>query len=338
MIKRKSFILLSLAPVLFFACLSAPDSTGQNNSGASAAEAQAAAQAALDRMDGKSPSAQQTPAQNNPAPQQSVPQTAAQGTVVNTSRSKPAWVDSVDSVYDRSQYAAAVGYGGSRDLAEKNALGNLTALFGQSIQADLTITNTYQEAVRDGVTAGWTDNTDIQNTIKTSASMDTLVGAEIKEVWQDTRANIFYAVAVMEKARAVQVYRDMILANQNVINNLVDMNQQEKNSLEGFSRYQFAAAIADINVTYGNVLSILGAPMELPRGDTYRIEAQNIIKAIPIGIKVTNDKSGRIQGAFAKAISDIGFRSGGAASRYTLDVNIVVSPVDLPNKSNLART
>jgi hypothetical protein len=127
----------------------------------------------------------------------------------------------------------------------------------------------------------------------------------------------------------------MINANKNMINNLCTMNQTEKNSLEGFSRYQFAATVADINVTYGNLLQVIGAPLPegLIKGDNYRLEARNITKAIPVGITVKNDKAGRIQGAFAKSLSDLGFGSGGNNSRYKLDVNVVTSPVEYPGNS-----
>jgi hypothetical protein len=255
---------------------------------------------------------------------------------MNTSRTKPAWVDSVDSVYGRSQYVAAAGYASNRAMAEKNSLANLTGFFGQSIYADQTITNTYREAVKNGVTSGWTDNINMENTIRTTTSLETLAAADIKEVWHDARNNTFYAVAVMEKAKAAQVYTDMINANQNMIKNLITMSQTEKNSMEGYSRYQFSAAVADMNITYGNVLNLINAPVPagLVKGDEYRLEAQNITKAIPVGITVKNDKSGRIQGAFAKALSDAGFRSGGNNSRYVLDVTISVSPVDFPNNNN----
>jgi hypothetical protein len=260
----------------------------------------------------------------------------AQTAAANAGRNKPAWVDSVDSVYNKAQYAAAVGHASDRAMAEQNALAALTAFFGQSIQVDQTITNTYQEAIRNGVTAGWTDSLDVQNTVRTSASIDTLIGAEIKEVWLDSRNNTYYAAAVMEKAKAVQTYTEMVLANQNIINNLVAMNQTEKNSLEGFSRYQFAATIADVNASYRNLLRLLDAPVPAgpANGNEYRLEAQNIVKTIPVAITVTNDRAGRVQGAFAKSLSELGFRSGGGNSRYALRVEITVSPVDLPNNPN----
>jgi len=325
-------LLLCLSFLALGACKSSP-------SGASAAQAQAAANSALGRLDEQvggrpadAPSAPVAPQQ--PSGGQGV-SSSKQQPAVNNSRSKPAWVDNTDSVYNSSSYVAAVGNASSRDMAERNALANLTAIFGQSIKADQTIVNTYQEAVKKGVTSSWTDNIAMQNTINITASMDTLIGAEVKEVWFDSKST-YYAVAVMEKAKTTQIYNEMIKANQNVIANLINMKDTEKNSFEGFSRYHLAAAMADINVTYGNVLRVIGSPVPagLIKGDNYRLEAQNINKAIPIGIIVNNDKSGRIQGAFAKALSDIGFRSGGNNSRYILDVNITVSPVDLPTNNN----
>jgi hypothetical protein len=333
MLKFKFFILLLC---LFILALGA---CGSSPSGASASDARAAADNALGRLDGQvgrpndMPSA---PSAQKPSSGQSASSSSQQQTVVTSGTKKPAWVDSVDSVYKRAQYAAAVGYASSREMAEKNAFANLISFFGQSIQADQTIKNTYSEAVKNGVTTGWTDNTNMENTIRTSASLETLAGADIREVWQDTKNNVFYAAAVMEKSKAAGIYTDMINANQNMIKNLIAMTPADKNSLEGFSRYQFAAAVADINITYGNVLKLIDAPVPagLVKGDEYRLEAQNIAKAIPVGITVKNDKAGRIQGAFAKALSDIGFRSGGNNSRYILNVNITVSPVDLPANTN----
>jgi hypothetical protein len=279
---------------------------------------------------GQATAAPQQPAATNPPAQQ---------VTVSTSRARPAWVDSVDAVYSRARYVAAVGAASDRTLAERYALANLVAFFGQSIQADRTTIDTYQEAVRSGVVTGWASDISMQNTIRTTAAMDTLVGADVREVWHDTRNNMFFAVAVMEKAMAARIYTDMILANQNMIANLISMTPTERNSLDGFSRYQFAATVADINVSYGNLLRLIDAvpPDGLIAGEFYRSEARRITETIPIGIRVTNDRAGRIQGAFARAFSDIGFRSGGAGSRYMLEVDVVATPTDHPNQNRFVR-
>ena len=244
-----------------------------------------------------------------------------------SSPKKPAWVNSIDSVYSNDQYVAAVGTGNDRQMAEKSAFGNLIARFGQSIQVDEKISLSYQEAVKSGVTTGWTQDTNVQNTIATSASMDTLVGAEIKETWFESSTNTHYAAAVMEKDTAARLYTGMINANLTMINNLTSMSQAEKDTLEGFSRYQFAAMIADINTSYGNLLKVIGTapPAGMKPGDDYRLEAVNITKAIPIAVTVKGDRAGRIQGAISRALADLGFRSGVSNSRYTVDAELSIT-------------
>jgi hypothetical protein len=247
----------------------------------------------------------------------------------------PAWVTSVDSVYSRSQYAAATGYASSRAKAEENALAALVSFFGQSVQVETNAASSYRQAVVNGVTDGWIDTAQMSSVVKTRAFQDNLLGAEIKEVWFDSK-DTYYAVAVMEKERSAGLYNEMILANLNIIKNLTAMTPNEKNTLDGVIRYQFAAVVADINISYRNMVRLLDfpAPDGIKSGDEYRLEARNIAKSIPIGIRVTYDRQGRIFGAFAKCFADLGFDTNTGNSRYVLNANVAVSPVDYPNNQN----
>ena len=169
--------------------------------------------------------------------------------------------------------------------------------------------------------------------ITSTAGMDLLVGAEIADTYRDFRGN-YHAVAVLNRARTLQLYSEMVRANQEAINNLVNISGSARYSLEGFARFQLAATIADVTASYAHVLSFLGAPVRgLKTGDELRLEAQNINRAIPVGITVRNDRAGRIQGAFAKAFSDLGFMSGGHQSRYVLNVEVHLSPADFPGSN-----
>ena len=227
-----------------------------------------------------------------------------------------------------------MGSGDSRESAEKSAFTNLVGIFGMNIQVDQKVSESYEEAVKSGAAAVWLQNTVANTNIITSTTLDSLVGAETGEVWPDGRG-FYYAVAVLNKAKAAQIYTDKIKANQAMIDNLVAMSEAEKNTMDGYARYKFAAVIADISVSYGNLLSVIGKPLNMKKGDDYRLEARNIATSIPISLSVKNDRSGRIEGAFAKALSELGFRSSGGNSRYALDVNIVTSPVDLPGSQNV---
>nr|AGS54350.1 hypothetical protein [uncultured bacterium contig00272] len=267
---------------------------------------------------------------------------ACANTSASSSKTAPEWVNSAEAVYPRAQYVAATGSAGDRNSAEKNAFTNLVSYFGITIQVDETLVSSYYEAVANGVVEGWTDVTEMKSTIRTAAEFENLLGAEIKEVWHDSKGN-HYAVAVMEKGKSARLYNNTIQANLNIIRNLTNMTASEKNTLNGVVRYRFAATIADVNVYYANVVSLLDAvpPDGIIAGSRYRLEAQNIIKTIPVGIRISWDRQGRIFGAFAKCLSDLGFDGGsgvlgGATTspRYVLNVDASLQPVQLPGNSD----
>jgi hypothetical protein len=229
---------------------------------------------------------------------------------------------------------AAVGFGNSRESAEKSALGRLVAFFGQSIQVDESVSSIFQQMMKDGVIDEYSEKTGIDSAIATSAGMDVLAGAEIGGVWHNDK-NEYYAVAVLNRANTIRLYSDMIRANQVVIENLVNITDEERHTLEVFRRYYIAAVIADVTTSYGNLLSVIGSPVQgLKSGDDYRLEALNITKAIPVGISVQNDRAGRIAGAFAMVFSEAGFMSGGNDPRYVLDAAVTLEPVEIAGNQN----
>ena len=248
---------------------------------------------------------------------------------------RPEWVRDPYTRFDRQTHLAAVGSGSSRQQAERDALGRLVAIFGQSIQVDERVTESYQQAMNSGTVAAWAGGTTFDSSIVTSTGMDTLIGAEIGDFWEDGRGNSF-ALAVLDRAKAIQIYSQMLNANQEIIDNLVNVPASQRNTFDGFARYQFAAVVADMNTSYAAVLQVLGAPAQGNRsGDEFRRSAQEIAAAIPIGINVSNDRNSRIRGAFAGVFSGLGFRTGAANQRYMLNVDLVVQQTDTPNAQGL---
>jgi hypothetical protein len=339
-----------MALALLAACAGSPSS--KQNPGAEQ-DAAAAAEAALAAMDGGG-SLQQAAASGRSgsqaaasgaasgttaaAPQTPAPALTSPGSNAG-SRTEPAWVTSPDLVYTKSEYVAAVGHGGDRTTAEKNALAAITSLFGQRIQSEQVAATHFSQAVLNGTVSSWSEDTTLTNAIRTYAELDTLVGAEIGDYWYDNKTT-HYAVAVMDKAKTAVLYADLIKSNLKIISLLTTMTDAEKYTLDGYSRYQFAGTVADVNRTFANVLTIVGSantgvnPEELKKGDDYRLEAANITKNIPITIQVKGDRSNRVQGAFASAINKQGFKSGGTNSRYVLDAVISFDPVELANQNN----
>ena len=246
-------------------------------------------------------------------------------------RDEPAWVSDPYAVYSRAAYLAAVGYGSSRDTAEKAALSNLSAIFGQSIKSETMTSYTYSQAAAGSSTLE--EKSGIAQAVKTSVAMDTLIGAEIKEVWKNPEDGTWYAAAAMDRAKTSLIYFELIEQNQALIAALINMSTEEKQSgetqnMEGFINYCRAARLADANMVFATIRNVISpgslAGEQLKTGNDYRLEAARIARNIPVTVTVDNDRQTRIRDAFSGALAGAGFVISGGGSRYVLQANLAL--------------
>ena len=238
---------------------------------------------------------------------------------------QPVWVSTPHAIFSENDYLVGVGIGNSRHAAERDALRLLVTRFGLSLEAVEMATTLLRDVVVDGA-ASWTLEADYYSNIMTFVRMDNLMGARIHEYWMHGEGT-HYALAVLNRESAIKLYSGIIRANQNIIDNLTSMHETEINTFDGFSRFQLAAVFADTNFAYGAILRVLDPSQSgIINGDYFRRRAQEIIREIPIGINVRNDRGGRIQGAFAGIFAGFGFRTAGTNPRFVLDVNVSTWP------------
>jgi len=255
-------------------------------------------------------------------------------TVVKTTRGgrEPNWVKDPYAAYSRDRYLAARGFAATQGEAEKKALAALVSIFGVSVQSNWEGVNTYQEAASNNVIT-FSENTSINEVIITAASMDTLIGAEIGNIWDNARGTV-YALAYIERRKAIDVYSEMIRINQLNIENLIALNDSEKNTFDGYARYKLAALIAGLNSQYAAVIVQSGGStglLNMTSAGALNIEAENIIKNITVAVNVKGDKNNRIKDAFSKILSAEGIRTQGNNPVYTLEINVNLDELVLTN-------
>jgi hypothetical protein len=251
---------------------------------------------------------------------------------------EPSWVYDTGSVYPGDLYVAAVGYGPDRSSAEKNALGALISIFSQSVQGEIRTSQSYSEALS-GSIIDIQEKSEIFNAVKTSFAMDALIGAEIKDGWFDGKET-YYALAVMDKLQCGLLYSDLIESNRRIIQNLINVPEKERYTLDTFVRYNLAGTIADANTAFVNVLSVINPipasllRRELRPGNDYRLEGKDICRNITMAVRVDNDPGGYIDAAFSAALTGAGFRLDAGNPRYILKVTAAITDVDLPQNQN----
>jgi hypothetical protein len=242
-----------------------------------------------------------------------------------------------ERAYPKARYLSATGYGSSRRQAEQNALGNLAAVFGQSVQSSLETIENYRSQVAKGALAVET-SVRAEQAVRTTAAMESLIGAEIGEVWEDGASS--YAVAVMDKPVCREIYAGLFGANERLIASALERSAHFRGSIEEAAEYYYAARLADVNAAFAAVLTVLGEPgyrAAARGGDEYRARAKKAAREIPVSVTVTGDKDGKLRTAFAKALAREGFATGSGASRYALEVETAFEPVLLGNENKWTR-
>jgi len=215
---------------------------------------------------------------------------------------RPQWIDNPYSIYGKEEFITAVGQGENIDWAMYNAMSSLVGFFGRRIiQID-------------------DDNYIFEN------AYDHIIGAEITAIWDDAKGTV-YALATVNKDTLIDDYTTFAIKDSIIIDDLITMSDEEKNSFNGYARLMEASCVAEDINNYLNILKQAGQTWHtLENVDKYRNEARAILNNIPIQIICENDRYGRIQGAFTKVFSDRGFRTVRNNARYVLSVHFNALP------------
>jgi hypothetical protein len=242
--------------------------------------------------------------------------------LVNAQATKPVWVDKPGALFPDAFFVSAVGSGQDRRQAETGAIGSLASYFRQSVINSIMIRDSERQENGQSVSSV----TEASQTIEAVSLMDSLIGVEIKDVWNDGRQKIWYALAVMDKAKCAPRYSEEIDKTVTEINNLIDVS--EGVSFETISKCRQAQGLVDKADVLALVHSMLGGRSRQAEISALSIKVATTMdqaKAIPVDVRVTGDRDGRIRSAFAGIFTGAGFRTGNRNSRYTLEVTMVLS-------------
>ncbi|MDR0584135.1 MAG: LPP20 family lipoprotein [Treponema sp.] len=237
-------------------------------------------------------------------------------------QTKPAWVNNPSAVYSSQLYVSATGAGAGRQDAGRNAIAALTSFFKQSVSSRVSIID--RERQVDGSSAS---ESNMSQSIESSAMLDNLMGAEIREAWNDTVNRIWYAVAVMEKDKCTGLYNAELDKIAGEIESLIAA--PEGITFEAIPRCKRARELVPKADTCALVLLMLDGQNRQPEISLLAEEinaALDRARSIPVDVRVQGDSEGRIRAAFANALSAEGFKTGGRSSRFAVEAALSTFP------------
>ena len=254
----------------------------------------------------------------------------------------PEWVTSPSKVYPSDKFLNYVGSSSDRNTAEINALKGLASVFGQAIKSESNSSSRMEQAKADGIVAKTTNVQTFSQDVKRVVDVDNLIGAETKDFWLDSANSTWYAVAVLDKSKASDIYSEMIKKNSIALSTLKKNSEKELRSLEGFAAYDFAEEIAVENENHLKKMSIInpsavsGLEQYCPSSKNIHAKKMEIAKNIPICVKTSNDEYGRFKEAFVHAVSECGFKGTlDDSARYVLTAKFEFERSDTSDKKTV---
>ncbi|HAH61699.1 MAG TPA: hypothetical protein DCL73_06335 [Treponema sp.] len=238
--------------------------------------------------------------------------------------SMPGWVNIPSSSYAVGKYFSTVGDGPDRQTAELKAVQGIASLFGQNVVSVATAKQQMEHSETGGESTNSRNQTVSQDIIQ-DVNQDDVVGVEIKEYWFDSKNNVWYVLAVLDKDKTASLYGTMIRKNNDLINGFVDRAGTAGAPMDTYACFASAETIAETNDVYLKRLSVVNSET----GKALRAESLSVSELtakmkevagmIPVLVDIQGDETGRIAAEFAEVIADEGFlTSSGKKERYEL--------------------
>ena len=224
----------------------------------------------------------------------------------------PDWVNNPYSVYDSEKYFASVGEDESRQKAEVNAVQNIASLFGQDIDL-VTTASQHMESKQSEENITTEEWKKINLEIIKRVNQKDIFGIEIKEYWLDEKRNVWYVVAVIDKAHASEIYKGVIEKNNEEINVAQNNAAEKKSMLEKYLYYKFAKNIAEKNDVHIKRLSVINQDMgKILQDKSFSSEEllgkmKETASSAPVFININGDEKGIIKAALVSVLSEEGF-------------------------------
>ena len=270
-------------------------------------------------------------AADNEKSDQSVQSEKSAGAAKSTKNNKsagaaPDWVLSGTSEkYPKSAFVTGIGRADDKKSAELEAINELVAVFGQKVTSASNASRRMEMAQNRGEVAS-SDSASLDQNILREINQDDVIAVELPEFFESKKESKWYALAVMSREKGTQIYSSMIQKNQAEIDSILNQikNAKDPNTLQNFSRLDFAEEVAAVNEGYLKRLTVLNTPAAAKFAlistpvQIHKKKADMAAK-IPICVKVESDSDGRIAKSFQEVMKKFGFNTTiGTNERYKI--------------------
>ena len=219
---------------------------------------------------------------------------------------KPDWVNGKNRFYPEEHYLVGVGYGDTRETAEKNAYAAISKIFSANITSISKDYERYSQVKSIG-------KTEIEDEINIEQFTEITTGkilenVTVVETWYESVEKVYYVLAVIDRAKAENSLKEKITSLDLQINKLVEKARNTTDKIQKIRNLKDAIDNFIKRDLYNGELRIVktsGKGIESPialidiKGEMRKFLTDNFV----VSVKVFGDKSGDIKKAIIEGLN-----------------------------------
>lgn len=234
---------------------------------------------------------------------------------------KPDWVDGASMEFPREQYLSGVGSADDRGTAQERARGEISKIFASqmTVRTDSMASESTVQA------SGRKDQNSFSQSVAMSVenvSKKLLEGVEIHETWQDQASRVYYALAILEKSKAVSAVTDKIADFDAQVKQYYAQMVQAADKLPKVKAAMKILALFKARRELESDLRVLdGKGMPNPVDEAaVRAIAAKALSELDVAIDVSGTKSREVETGVVKSLAGFGLQATAGAPAGPVDV------------------
>ena len=248
---------------------------------------------------------------------------------------KPDWVDGNSAKYPRDKFLLGIGQGDDRASAEDRSRAEIARIFSSLVTVNTQVSES-ETNLKSGEKNDNTFSQNISQNIQT-VSKKMLAGVEVVENWQDKGVAQYYALAVLDRAKAMVSVHEKIaefdLESEQWKEQLDKATEKLPRVKAAMKLLALLKARSELNAEL-RVLAKKGHGMagSIDEG-SIRGQAAKAVSELEVAVNVSGTSSDQVKTGVVKALNDMGFQAGMGGAQGAADI-VVEAAVDSKSLDN----
>jgi len=219
------------------------------------------------------------------------------------------WVDGKSISYPEHQYLVGVGYGNTRETAERNSYAAISKIFSTNITSISKDYEKYSQVQSKGRNET-KDEINVEQFIEITTKR-VLENVTIAETWFDSKDKIYYVLAVIDRAKAGNSLKEQIRSLDSQIEEMIKKSGEAADKIQKIRSLKSATKGLIQRETYNANLRVINlsgkgidSPFSLAGVDN---ELTHFLKnEFSIGVEVTGEKGGSVEATIIEGLNKQG--------------------------------